>query len=494
MSTLALERSAGSAAAEVTARLLDAASAGHVPTLAVLRAEFERAGLTPSQGRLVLAELAATGVTLSATAEKPARSASGRKPARSTDHPAADKPAADKPARPKQDREAAASPSPAAKPVAPASATPPAAAGTPPAAAGTPPAAAGDTPAAPATGPAVVAAAAVAAAAPARDDETPEPAAGEVSADTDLVKVYLREIGRVPLLDSATEVELAQRIEVGLYAAHLLARVEEEGESALASVAGAPRLDELHRLVADGAAAKERMLEANLRLAVSVAKKYQRRGVDFLDVVQESNLGLIRAVEKFDWKAGFKFSTYAMWWLRQSTQRGLAEQARTIRLPQHVVDELARLGKARRELAVALGEEPSEEQLATAMGLPETKVADLMRTARDVLSLDAPLGDGTDGGVLGDLVADRAAPDAFDEVSARLVREQLIEALDVLAPRERVIMRLRFGLQDGREHTLAEVGEHLGLTRERVRQLEKECLRRLRDEQQLAELLADVAA
>ncbi|NHC46426.1 sigma-70 family RNA polymerase sigma factor [Motilibacter sp. K478] len=316
---------------------------------------------------------------------------------------------------------------------------------------------------------------------------------GEATADTDLVKVYLREIGRVPLLDAATEVELSQQIEAGLFAEQLLARVDAEGDAFLAEMAGAPTVAELRELSRTGVAAKARMVEANLRLAVSVAKKYQNRGVDLLDLIQESSLGLIRAVEKFDWKTGYKFSTYAMWWLRQSTQRGLAEQARTVRLPVHVVEQLSKLARVRRELTASLGEAPTEAQLAEALGMPEAKVIELLDVSRDVLSLEAPLGDGTDDGTLGDILADAQAPDAHEQVAFGLLQDELAQVLSQLPEREQTIMRMRFGLETGREHTLLEIGDRLGLTRERVRQLEKESLRRLRTCSGVSDLLEYVA-
>ncbi|NHC15571.1 sigma-70 family RNA polymerase sigma factor [Motilibacter deserti] len=460
-----LARSQADVVAEVTARLLSAAAAGAAPTLSALRTEFAGAGLSPEEGRTVLSALAAAGVTLAAADSKPAAKPRARRTTTAKPKAApAVRRTADKVATP-----AVTDPAPVE---APAPAEP-----------------------APAQPVAEVAASATAAVPAQRSSSTAKSKAEgtEATADTDLVKVYLREIGRVPLLDAATEVELSQQIEAGLFAEQLLMRVDTEGEAFLADMAGAPTVRELRELARTGVSAKARMVEANLRLAVSVAKKYQNRGVDLLDLIQESSLGLIRAVEKFDWKTGYKFSTYAMWWLRQSTQRGLAEQARTVRLPVHVVEQLSKLARVRRELTASLGEAPTEAQLAEALGMPEAKVIELLDVSRDVLSLEAPLGDGTDDGTLGDILADAQAPDAHEQVAFGLLQDELAQVLSQLPEREQTIMRMRFGLETGREHTLLEIGDRLGLTRERVRQLEKESLRRLRTCSGVSDLLEYVA-
>jgi RNA polymerase sigma factor (sigma-70 family) len=293
--------------------------------------------------------------------------------------------------------------------------------------------------------------------------------------EADLLRHYLREIGTTPLLTAQQEVDLAKRIEAGVYAAELLRRAEEDGTELPAR-----RRRELHAVATDGHAAKDHMIRANLRLVVATAKKHTRRGTPLLDVIQEGNLGLIRAVEKFDYAKGFKFSTYAMWWIRQSIERGLAEVSRTVRLPMHVVEQVNKIGRMERNLADRLGRDPTVEELAVECELPVDKLTELRRAARDTISLDTPLGD--DGGMLvGDLIEDSAVDDAQDRVERHALVEELRELLTTLAPREALIMSLRYGLTDGREHTLQDVAERVGLTKERVRQLEKESLATLRD-------------
>ncbi len=291
----------------------------------------------------------------------------------------------------------------------------------------------------------------------------------------DPVRAYLQEIGRTPLLTAEQEVDLAKRIEAGLWAGERLrrARLDEDPEAL-------QLLPELELIAADGDRAKVRMVQANLRLVVSVAKKFAHRGLPFLDVVQEGNLGLIRAVEKFDYRKGFKFSTYAMWWIRQAIGRGLAEQARTIRLPVHVNEDLAKLARAERELGQDLGRVPDAAEVGAALGMEAERVEELRRWRRDPVSLDTPVGDDGET-LLGDLVLDVDDAPAGAVVEARALASQLDTALDVLAPRERRILRLRFGLEDGRPRTLDDVGREIGLTRERVRQLEKQALATLRD-------------
>ncbi|MFB9837933.1 RNA polymerase sigma factor [Actinoallomurus acaciae] len=302
----------------------------------------------------------------------------------------------------------------------------------------------------------------------------------EVDAPTDLddqssvmgdsVHTYLKAIGRRQLLTAAQEVDLAKRIEAGLYAEHKL----ESGAKLSA------RAREDLRLVAeDGQRAKAHMLEANLRLVVSVAKKYADRGLSLLDVVQEGNLGLIRAVEKFDYTKGYKFSTYAMWWIRQAIQRGFADSARTIRLPVHVLEMLSKLSRVEREMHQRLGREPTPEELAVELDKSPAQVQELLRTSRQPISLDSTIGE--DGETrIGDLIEDTDTPEASELVDRQLMADQLRRALGVLSAREEKIMAMRFGLYDGTPRTLDEIGKHLGLTRERIRQLEKESLSKLR--------------
>ena len=294
------------------------------------------------------------------------------------------------------------------------------------------------------------------------DDQTP--------AMGDSVHTYLKSIGRTSLLTAEQEVDLAKRIEAGLFAEHKLET--------------ATGLDENFRrdleLVAeDGRRAKAHMLEANLRLVVSVAKKYSDRGLSLLDVVQEGNLGLIRAVEKFDYSKGYKFSTYAMWWIRQAIQRGFADSARTIRLPVHVLEMLSKLSRVERDMHQRLGREPTPEELAVELDRTPDQIEELLRTSRQPISLDSTIGEDGETSI-GDLIEDVDAPEASELVDRQLMAEQLRSALDALTPREATIMAMRFGLYDGNPHTLDEIGRALGLTRERIRQLEKQSLSKLR--------------
>ncbi|WP_066369858.1 RNA polymerase sigma factor [Herbidospora mongoliensis] len=294
------------------------------------------------------------------------------------------------------------------------------------------------------------------------------------SAMGDSVHTYLKSIGRRTLLTAAQEVELARRIEAGLYAEYKLDAAEESGVR-LSAVAR----EDLEWVIEDGRRAKDHMLEANLRLVVSVAKKYTDRGMALLDVVQEGNLGLIRAVEKFDYTKGFKFSTYAMWWIRQAIQRGFADSARTIRLPVHVLEMLSKLSRVERDMHQRLGREPTPEELAIELDRTPDQIEDLLRTSRQPISLDSTIGE--DGETrIGDLIEDVDSLEASEVVDRQLLAEQLKGVLNNLSPREAKIMALRFGLADGKPHTLDEIGKHLGLTRERIRQLEKESLSKLR--------------
>ncbi len=286
----------------------------------------------------------------------------------------------------------------------------------------------------------------------------------------DSVHTYLKSIGRRQLLTAEQEVNLAKRIEAGLYAEHKL-----ETEHRLSKQLRA----DLEAVAEDGRRAKAHMLEANLRLVVSVAKKYSDRGLSLLDVVQEGNLGLIRAVEKFDYTKGYKFSTYAMWWIRQAIQRGFADSARTIRLPVHVLEMLSKLSRVERDMHQRLGREPTPEELAVELDRTPDQIEELLRTSRQPISLDSTIGEDGETSI-GDLIEDIDAPEAGELVDRQIMADQLRHALDALTPREATIMSMRFGLYDGNPHTLDEIGKALGLTRERIRQLEKQSLSKLR--------------
>ncbi|HEY2518556.1 MAG TPA: RNA polymerase sigma factor, partial [Streptosporangiaceae bacterium] len=286
----------------------------------------------------------------------------------------------------------------------------------------------------------------------------------------DSVHTYLKSIGRRSLLTAEQEVDLAKRIEAGLFAEHKLDTEPDLPEDIRR---------ELELVAEDGHRAKSHMLEANLRLVVSVAKKYTDRGLSLLDVVQEGNLGLIRAVEKFDYTKGYKFSTYAMWWIRQAIQRGFADSARTIRLPVHVLEMLSKLSRVERDMHQRLGREPTPEELAVELDRTPDQIEELLRTSRQPISLDSTIGEDGETSI-GDLIEDVDAPEASELVDRQLLADQLRHALDALTPREATIMAMRFGLYDGNPHTLDEIGRALGLTRERIRQLEKQSLSKLR--------------
>jgi RNA polymerase primary sigma factor len=286
----------------------------------------------------------------------------------------------------------------------------------------------------------------------------------------DSVHTYLKSIGRRQLLTAEEEVDLAKRIEAGLFAEYKL-----ETEKRLSKQSRA----DLEAVAEDGRRAKAHMLEANLRLVVSVAKKYSDRGLSLLDVVQEGNLGLIRAVEKFDYTKGYKFSTYAMWWIRQAIQRGFADSARTIRLPVHVLEMLSKLSRVERDMHQRLGREPTPEELAVELDRTPDQIEELLRTSRQPISLDSTIGEDGETSI-GDLIEDVDAPEAGELVDRQLMADQLRHALSALTPREATIMSMRFGLYDGNPHTLDEIGKALGLTRERIRQLEKQSLSKLR--------------
>ncbi len=295
-------------------------------------------------------------------------------------------------------------------------------------------------------------------------------ATDERGASADLVRAYLNGIGRTKLLTAVQEVELAKRIEAGLYA-----------EEKLSGDVPAALRGDLLVIVAEGRAAKDHLLEANLRLVVSIAKRYTGRGMPFLDLIQEGNLGLIRAVEKFDYTKGYKFSTYATWWIRQAITRAMADQARTIRIPVHMVEQVNRMVRARRDLATTLGREPSVGEIAVAMGVPEFQVIELISYDREPVSLDQAVGEDGES-ALGDFVA---AVDPRDEpggtVAQGELRNEVEIVLSTLSQREQAVIRLRFGLDDGRQRTLDEVGREFGLSRERIRQIEKVTLLKLRD-------------
>ncbi|MFC9930914.1 sigma-70 family RNA polymerase sigma factor [Streptomyces sp. NPDC127190] len=301
-------------------------------------------------------------------------------------------------------------------------------------------------------------------------------AAPEPDGEPDLLGQYLRQIAATPLLDAAGEVRLAQRIEAGVHALEELAEAE-AGTRTLTPV----RRQELEDAVRDGQAAKDHMVRANLRLVVSMAKRHAHRGLPLLDVIQEGNLGLIRAVEKFDHTKGFKFSTYATWWIRQAIERGVATHARAVRLPVHVVEQLQKLGKIERALQLRLGREPTVEEVARESGFAADKVGWLRRVGREAVSLDTPVDD-TGDTVVGDLIPDRDVLQAPEVAEFQALAEELRGAIDTLAAREALILSLRYGLHDGRQRTLQEVADQVGLTRERVRQLEKLSLKQLRQQ------------
>jgi len=308
-------------------------------------------------------------------------------------------------------------------------------------------------------------------------DEAPEPVepfrghTDTAGPSSDLFRQYLREIGRVPLLTAAEEVELARRVEAGLFAEEKLGN--------------APDLDnrlalDLDRLVVMGRMAKRRLIEANLRLVVSVAKRYIGRGLTMLDLVQEGNLGLIRAVEKFDYARGFKFSTYATWWIRQAMSRALADQARTIRVPVHVVELINRVVRVQRRILQERGYEPTPEEVAAHLGLTGERVSEVLRLAQEPVSLHTPVGE-EDDVALGDLIEDGDAASPVESAAFLLLRQHLEAVLSTLGERERKVVQLRYGLMDGRPRTLEEIGRIFGVTRERIRQIESKTLNKLRD-------------
>lgn len=290
----------------------------------------------------------------------------------------------------------------------------------------------------------------------------------------DPVRMYLKEIGKVPLLTAAEEIDLAMKIEAGVAATEELERAEDEGTE----------LDRrekrrLGRIEQVGLDAKQQLIEANLRLVVSIAKRYVGRGMLFLDLIQEGNLGLIRAVEKFDYTKGFKFSTYATWWIRQAITRAIADQARTIRIPVHMVETINKLVRIQRQLLQELGREPTPEEIGKEMGLTAERVREIQKISQEPVSLETPIGEEEDS-QLGDFIEDDAAVVPPDAASFSMLQEQLAKVLDGLAERERKVIALRFGLEDGHPRTLEEVGREFGVTRERIRQIESKTLAKLR--------------
>ncbi|MCW2494613.1 RNA polymerase sigma factor [Jatrophihabitans sp.] len=296
----------------------------------------------------------------------------------------------------------------------------------------------------------------------------------EMTASADSVRAFLKQIGKVALLNAEEEVDLAKRIEAGLYAAERLRQADETNEKLVLQM----RRD-LRWIVRDGERAKNHLLEANLRLVVSLAKRYTGRGMAFLDLIQEGNLGLIRAVEKFDYTKGYKFSTYATWWIRQAITRAMADQARTIRIPVHMVEVINKLGRIQRELLQDLGREPTPEELAKEMDITPDKVLEIQQYAREPISLDQTIGDEGDS-QLGDFIEDSEAVVAVDAVSFTLLQDQLQSVLQTLSEREAGVVKLRFGLTDGQPRTLDEIGQVYGVTRERIRQIESKTMSKLR--------------
>ena len=307
------------------------------------------------------------------------------------------------------------------------------------------------------------------------EEEIVDPAAMMDAFGTDdPVRMYLKEIGKVNLLTSEEEVELAQAMGAGNEAQIQLEEMEKAGEEIPAEVRA-----ELDKLIQKGEAAKQRLAEANLRLVVSIAKRYVGRGMQFLDLIQEGNLGLIKAVEKFDYVKGFKFSTYATWWIRQAITRAIADQARTIRIPVHMVETINKVIRVSRQLLQELGHDPSPEEIAKEMGMPVDKVREILKIAQEPVSLETPIGEEEDSH-LGDFIPDEDASEPAEAASFTLLKEQLVEVLGTLTPREEKVLKLRFGLEDGRTRTLEEVGKEFNVTRERIRQIEAKALRKLR--------------
>ncbi|MDK8767059.1 sigma-70 family RNA polymerase sigma factor [Corynebacterium freneyi] len=313
-----------------------------------------------------------------------------------------------------------------------------------------------------------------------RERDTGRRSGNNNNPSADLVRVYLNGIGKTALLSAEEEVELSKRIEAGVYAEHLL--------KTGAKMTRAKKRD-VKIIAKDGKAARAHLLEANLRLVVSLAKRYTGRGMPLLDLIQEGNLGLIRAMEKFDYTKGFKFSTYATWWIRQAITRGMADQSRTIRLPVHLVEQVNKISRIKRELYQQLGREATNEELAEESGIPEAKIEMLLRQSRDPVSLDMPVGTDEEA-PLGDFIEDSEATDAEEAVVASLRHHDVRRVLSTLEIREQEVIKLRYGLDDGLPRTLDQIGRHFGLSRERVRQIEREVMAKLREGERADKLRA----
>ncbi len=290
----------------------------------------------------------------------------------------------------------------------------------------------------------------------------------------DPVRMYLKESGKVPLLTADQEVELATTMSAGREAEERVAQAEADGE-----VLSDEELAQLKKQIKAGEKAKQSLAEANLRLVVSIAKRYVGRGMLFLDLIQEGNLGLIKAVEKFDYTKGYKFSTYATWWIRQAITRAIADQARTIRIPVHMVETINKVIRVSRQLLQELGHDPSPEEISEEMNMPVDKVREILKIAQEPVSLETPIGEEEDSH-LGDFIPDEAASEPSEAPSFTLLKEQLVDVLSTLTPREEKVLKLRFGIEDGRTRTLEEVGKEFNVTRERIRQIEAKALRKLR--------------
>ena len=288
----------------------------------------------------------------------------------------------------------------------------------------------------------------------------------------DPVRMYLKEIGKVNLLTSEEEVELAQAMTAGAAAQEQIEELRRSGEEI-------SQWEELEKIIQNGEKARQRLAEANLRLVVSIAKRYVGRGMQFLDLIQEGNLGLIKAVEKFDYTKGYKFSTSATWWIRQAITRAIADQARTIRIPVHMVETINKVIRVSRQLLQELGHDPSAEEIAEEMNMPADRVREILKIAQEPVSLETPIGEEEDSH-LGDFIPDEDASEPAEAASFTLLKEQLIEVLSTLTPREEKVLKLRFGIEDGRTRTLEEVGKEFNVTRERIRQIEAKALRKLR--------------
>ena len=295
----------------------------------------------------------------------------------------------------------------------------------------------------------------------------------------DPVRMYLKEIGKVPLLNPDEEIVLAQAMSAGAEAKARLDELEEQRKNGETPEISPEEEAQLRKVYQKGESSKQKLAEANLRLVVSIAKRYVGRGMLFLDLIQEGNLGLIKAVEKFDYTKGYKFSTYATWWIRQAITRAIADQARTIRIPVHMVETINKVIRVSRQLLQELGHDPSPNEIAAEMGMPVEKVREILKIAQEPVSLETPIGEEEDS-LLGDFIPDEGASEPSEAASFTLLKEQLMDVLSTLTPREEKVLKLRFGIEDGRSRTLEEVGKEFNVTRERIRQIEAKALRKLR--------------